>query len=296
MIGRLFQRNRSKTYDDEVPTLSKSSSSDLSRSRAISLNREPPLLPGSPSPIKRLRKNAPKDDEGPSLPPASPLASLTLSDNEFTKKHVALFFDFDCTLSAKHLYGTIKGWERCVKDFNEAFPEGLEMYESDKRTFKDEFVSYIFGGAERIRCLREFLDSIRNDLPTHLYVTTFGRGEEVLSMLKAAGLLRYFSKIQASDGIWSEGAGFKKYSELKMSRQSKLDWIEERLLFQNISPDLTWFVDDSTANYDDGNGPGALCGGGRVHVFKYNGFKKNGQGLTKVMIDHLSKCVRNASS
>ena len=107
MIGRLFQRNRSKTYDGEVTTLSKSSSSDLSRSRAISLNREPPLLPGSPSPIKRLRKNATKD-EGPSLPPASPLASLTLSDNEFTKKHVALFFDFDCTLSARHLYGTIR--------------------------------------------------------------------------------------------------------------------------------------------------------------------------------------------
>ena len=80
-----------------------------------------------------------------------------------------------------------------MKDFNEAFPEGLEMYERDKRTFKDKFVSYIFGGTERIRCLREFLDSIRKDLPTHLYVTTFGRGEEVLSMLKAAGLLRYFS-------------------------------------------------------------------------------------------------------
>ena len=351
MLGRLFQRNRSKTQGD-IPKNSSSSSSSTSgdlllpRPRASSL-RDPPFLAGSyvifrsaaalasffqyegehsyltciislsiltqpcalsspillctltsrsdqcrPSPIKRLRKCAPKgEEEAPPLPPASPLESLSLSD-EYTKKKAALFFDFDCTLSARHLYGTIKGWERCVKEFNEVFPKGLEIYESDKKTFKDEFVAYIFGGAERIRHLREFFDSIRNELPTHLYVTTFGKGDEVISMLKAAGLLRYFSKIQASNGIWSEGAGFKTYRELKMSRQSKLDWIEERLLFQNILPNLTWFVDDSCANYDDGNGPGALCGGGKIHVFKDKEFRKNGRGITQAMIDSLCKSLR----
>ena len=46
-------------------------------------------------------------------------------------------------------------------------------------------------------------DSIRNELPTHLYVTTFGRGAIGVDA-ESSGTLRYFSKIQASNGIWSE--------------------------------------------------------------------------------------------
>ncbi|MDC3321003.1 hypothetical protein OAV88_00210 [bacterium] len=284
-FSRLFSRKRSSTIGGEKQSVSSSSNDADVRLRSASL-RDPPTLPASPSPVKRMRKmviSDSRDEAVPSLP--RPLGGLA-------PRKIALFFDFDCTISQRHLYGTIKGWERCVKDLNVAFPDGVEMYQSDKKTFNDAFVNYIFGGAKRVQRLHDFFDSIKNDLPAHLFVTTFGRGEEVSAMLQAADLLRYFTKIQASNGIWSEGTGFATYKELKMSRQSKLDWIEERLLFQNILPNMTWFLDDSSSNYDDGNGLGTLTKGGRIRVFYDKEFKKNGMGLTNEMIDDLDMSIR----
>ena len=57
---------------------------------------------------------------------------------------------------------------------------------------------------------------------------------------------------------------------------------------------MTWFVDDSEANYDDGNGPGALISGGKVNVFINKEFKKNGKGLTSKMTNDLNKTIRDA--
>lgn len=284
-------------------------------------DREKPLVSRCPSPLKRQRKkfefssptiesNEISEDvfSGTAiLKDAITETSVAVSASPKTALVAArpgtcaLFFDFDCTLSENHLYGTIRRWSTWMARFRKKFPEGHKIFDrcdgmEDRCWIEDvlsdrDFVGYIFGGKKRIDALRSALDFFKSQ-GTEFFITTFGTCWEVMTVLHNAGLLFYFSRIQAADGLWRRGEKFRSYADLKSRRISKLDWIEQTIVDRGIKSDATWFIDDSKSNYDDGYGLGVLSSGQKIRVVTDPTFQQNGTGLSDTLLRDLTRSVK----
>jgi len=216
----------------------------------------------------------------------------------------ALFFDFDCTLSANHLYGTVRRWRMWMPRFDKAFPTGLEVFSkcgdpSDSRWIEEllsnqEFVRYIFGGIERIQMIKCALRKCQS-AGAEIFISTFGTCLEVILALRSVGLLKFFSRIQAANGLWEAGGKIQTYREMNVRRTSKLDWIEKVITERNIAASATWFVDDSKSNYDDGYGCGVLSNGRKINVLMHEDFKQNGNGFSNSLFEGLVRTVTSHS-
>mmetsp|Transcript_3208 Transcript_3208/g.4566 ORF Transcript_3208/g.4566 Transcript_3208/m.4566 type:complete len:456 (-) Transcript_3208:71-1438(-) len=143
-------------------------------------------------------------------------------------------FDFDCTLSEKHLYHVIHTRGRYLQNLLHAHENGqngtadwdrrsksiLSKLKADeaklekgaftkddvKRTQKfkyvgrflgeaEDFVTSIFGGKDRLNHLRHFLKSL-HEAGIRLHVSTKGIVSEVVAVLRAANLIGYFCDIE----------------------------------------------------------------------------------------------------
>ena len=183
---------------------------------------------------------------------------LESSERWVYEKKAVLFFDFDCNF-ARHLYGTIKVGNDAWRNSTRRFPR-VWRFTSDKKTLKDEFDLH-FGGVNVFDTFVSF--SIRFETNSYAFIHHHVRERRRGGVDAESSGTRDISQNSSSNGIWSEGAGFMTpVVENAKTIETRLDW--GKTLFQNILPNLTWFVDDSCANYDDGNGPGATCGGGKT--------------------------------
>lgn len=145
-------------------------------------------------------------------------------------------FDFDCTLTAKHLFHVIRSgdvylsdlkeeykhhdgqttWDRASKSIlaqllvDDAKIESSEWTdEDDDRTSSAKYVGkylsdassfllYIFGGEERLKHLRKFLSALHGD-GFRLHVSTKGLVSEVVTVLRAVDLINFFYDIEGYD-------------------------------------------------------------------------------------------------
>ncbi len=113
--------------------------------------------------------------------PAHPVPDLPTGGE---KGKVLVVFDFDCTLSAKHMYSDLH------------HPAGEYKTEEQRMAAVQnvDFVEKTFGGSARIDKLKEFLQELV-DLGAVLKIASFGITKQIEEALKTAGLFELFDEI-----------------------------------------------------------------------------------------------------
>jgi len=96
-------------------------------------------------------------------------------------------FDFDCTLSARHLWKAKRMQGRWGRAVDDAIASGAFTL-SGARDMDGAFVCWVFGGEARVAALAEFLGALRA-AGAGIAIATNGDGEEVRTALLQAGLL-----------------------------------------------------------------------------------------------------------
>jgi phosphoglycolate phosphatase-like HAD superfamily hydrolase len=185
---------------------------------------------------------------------------------------VLIVFDFDCTLSAVHMWKNIYGSRNLhfyPKDIHEEKPleeylteisnfgrisayskrysADLEVYKNFKieKEFVPALTNYLFGST-RLLALKSFLTQLNNNDKITMVISTNGNTYEVKAVLEAADLLKYFSQIHGRnkgnrgmaiiyDNIENE---YKRGNSV-----SKIDYMNE-LLFKNGYDNII-YVDDT---------------------------------------------------
>ena len=173
---------------------------------------------------------------------------------------IHIVFDFDCTISSRHLFHTIRSGEQYLKDvkkychnenghvdiYTGRILNWIDKIESDfvhERPNKDTyaykpsecgfasaqtFLYYLFGGKERIYDLRNMLNSLKDNGST-LHISTKGIVSEVIECLKGIGLLDKFEYIDGYDNnyenkvVYKVEHGFEKNQNTYFGRCSDLE-------------------------------------------------------------------------
>lgn len=131
-------------------------------------------------------------------------------------------FDFDCTLSAVHLFKVLRSYD------------GQQEMMRDAGAFFDR----IFGGAARIEALQAFIKGLA-ERGVELRVLSFGNEGEISAALQHIGVEGYFQ------GIYGN-VSYDKYQVVSV-REAKQQML---MLFQHESPkENLLFVDDDRFNF-----------------------------------------------
>lgn len=140
-------------------------------------------------------------------------------------------FDFDCTLTVRHMHGLLRT------------PDGYHRLTHDKAGFYND----VFGGAVRIKALKQMLRSLQQVAGIKLFIVSFGYEHEILDALNFYGLVQHFSRIMGSDSFGDHCT-------------SKLDLIHQQIApYKQTTPSLhshlytpVLFVDDDIHNFPQG--------------------------------------------
>ena len=212
----------------------------------------------------------------------------------------AVFLDFDCTISRRHLWGTLySNWELCVNDWRDHVDACKRKGESTPKKSVDDlrFLDYVFGGGDRLELLRKSFSAMIKDFGTTLYVSTHGMVEDVVTALRNVKMLDMFAAVHAYDGVWTKkGDKIRKNAEMgQMRALTKMKWIDRTVEDNGLTPFACWFIDDSVGNYDcDGLGVGVLpTSRETIHTLDVDDtFRHNGEGLKKVHLDRIYDTIK----
>jgi hypothetical protein len=167
-------------------------------------------------------------------------------------------FDFDCTLTARHLYHCLRSGEhyrsdlleqkigqwderskriaKRVEDDNFEDPE-WEHHKSGLLPNTPSFQSYIFGDEERIRELGAFLRELK-DSAVSLHISTKGIVSEVVDVLRSVNLIEFFELIEGFDNqyvgklVYRVGHGFVSSSWTKHVQSAEV-LVKNRIMFES---------------------------------------------------------------
>jgi len=135
-----------------------------------------------------------------------------------------IVFDFDCTLSAIHLYHTLRK------------QEGRQEFQANK----EEFLLRVFGGPERLASLQKFISHLHS-LNVPMLVLSFGVEEEIKPALEFASLLGYFDEIY-------DAFSYSKFG-ITSSSGAKADMLAEFTKKYADRCNRVLFVDDDRGNF-----------------------------------------------
>ncbi|ARF10018.1 protein kinase [Indivirus ILV1] len=114
-----------------------------------------------------------------------------LGNKLYALKKKCIVFDFDCTLTSKHLYKSLRENTNMHDLILKLKPnQNNEKYKNDII----EYVNDIFGGIERIAKLKSLFSNLK-DANIDLYISSRGVVAEIASALLAVDLYSYFQKI-----------------------------------------------------------------------------------------------------
>lgn len=131
-------------------------------------------------------------------------------------------FDFDCTITSRHLFKTTRNINKYVDDWKKE--TGKDMV---PEPFYEEkgFVDYIYGSEKRIFDLMNFLQVLK-DFNCYLHIVTNSEVCDVENTLESAKLLPYFSSIYGMSGVEK----YIKYFDPDMEKKSR-PFTEDRSKF-----------------------------------------------------------------
>lgn len=133
-------------------------------------------------------------------------------------------FDFDCTLSAVHLFHTLRS------------PEGQQEYSADPRAF----FSRIWGGPARIEAVQRFLRTLKAQR-FMVYILSFGNEREIVAALKFANVLEEVNAIYGNASYAKAGV-----TSIQTAKIQMLDMFREKTQCQRM-----FFSDDDRNNFPD---------------------------------------------
>eukprot|EP00940_MAST-03C_sp_MAST-3C-sp2_P001698 g1698.t1 len=250
-----------------------------------------------PRPPLKSEGSAGKGDLSPNIPAIVRLAAQVSAERRKSRKcrktRCAVFFDFDCTISKRHLFGTMRGrWSFCMDAFDAEFTDWSDQPKLSTTDLR--FVEFIFGGKERLAMLRDCFDKLK--VLADLYISTHGLCNDVLSALKMCDMIKYFEAVQAHDGVWTKGQDkMRTNANLKQRRAlPKMIWIEKIIESKDYAPKVCWFADDTARNYDAGCGVGVLPRSRKtINVIPLDkkDFVKNGLGLKRLHFGRMLKSI-----
>eukprot|EP00941_MAST-03F_sp_MAST-3F-sp1_P006057 g6057.t1 len=139
-------------------------------------------------------------------------------------------FDFDCTLSAVHLFHTLRR------------PDGQQSYLSDPSAF---FLK-IWGGLERIESLQRMFRNLQ-EKKFSIIILSFGNEKEIIAALKFARLFDFVDGIFGNASYAKEGVTSIAHAKVQM-----LDCFQEKTKCERI-----FFSDDDRNNFPDTKGGSA---------------------------------------
>ncbi len=121
-------------------------------------------------------------------------------------KKSCIIFDFDCTITQKHLYYLLNESKVFMSMYNVPEENHNEVYElaskiNNGNTLTDnqttQFINLIFGGTERLAMLKNFLSKCLNN-GLDLYISSRGFLSDITQSLLIVGLLNYFCCIHST--------------------------------------------------------------------------------------------------
>jgi hypothetical protein len=133
-------------------------------------------------------------------------------------------FDFDCTLSAVHLFHTLRS------------PEGQQEFAADRSAF----FSRIWGGAERMGAVQRFLRTLKAQRFT-VYILSFGNEREIVAALKYADVLHAIDGIYGNQSYARAGV-----TAIQTAKVQMLDVFREKTQSRRM-----FFADDDRNNFPD---------------------------------------------
>lgn len=185
--------------------------------------------------------------------PRSAVASSAIAANSRTERENAYIFDFDCTLTARHFFAFVNGYNKFIEmyytpttyfsmiapelriNFTKYFKGEIESIpardDSHKQELKKLLIETIFGDEERIELLKSLFESVGRD---NLYIASRGIKEQIIRLLNYVGL-------PVADNSESSGLIL---SENITGNETPKEKVMERLL--NAGKNVFYADDDKT--------------------------------------------------
>ncbi len=190
------------------------------------------------------------------------------------ERHIV--FDFDCTLTAAHLYHTMHSGSVYLEQLkasislnwdNRSMRVVTRILQSDAKWGADEggefghipgllnevphFTNYIFGGPERIQKIRACLEYLRST-GAHLHISTKGIISDVIDMLRNARLIDVFSYIDGMDDTYESkrlyfvGKGFMTDLKTFYARDGDLSGLRNPSMFESKPAFIKHFLNSKS--------------------------------------------------
>ena len=126
---------------------------------------------------------------------------------------MAVVFDFDCTLTTRHMYYffvSIVEFIKMYPSFNNKQTISIKselthIIDNNKyvsKELKDKFVDIFFGGYERVKSIENMLKIIKQK-NIKLYISSRGEHKYIKKSLEILNWIQYFSLISSHDGVIS---------------------------------------------------------------------------------------------
>lgn len=153
------------------------------------------------------------------IAPVPTTTTTTTMSSTFTPKSpIVAVFDFDCTLSSRHIFHFINNFPHYLKQFHipnhqppntQPDPVHLKRLQDIARRLKalntppeDDrlcFLCETFTSQERVLMLKEFLTVLRDRYQMRLMIASRGDKEQILLCLNLVGLSEFFAKEDVYD-------------------------------------------------------------------------------------------------
>jgi phosphoglycolate phosphatase-like HAD superfamily hydrolase len=220
----------------------------------------------------------------------------------------AIVFDFDCTLTSVHLYFLRNSKEDFVKT-----PEWLDLCDEnsidliskildDKTPMvdlddekKEKLVNVIFGGEERLRMLRDFLELLKKN-EFDIYISSNNSHQQIVEVLNLFNLTEFFVDINANGNnpLGGDKSDFMTHLKNKLGYNVIYYVDDDPCYFRNILDDKTFL--EITYKYFGGyvNNKNIfdeeICPREDIDHYASNiGLKKDANGLSEEMV----KIIKN---
>jgi len=156
------------------------------------------------------------------------------------KMRVAVVFDFDETLTERHLFHLMSGKHKIKSWFDEHFWPDLRREHMDSR--RDFLVDHVFGGHERLATLDAFLCSLQ-EAGDHveLMISSNNYLRSIKNALREVDLLHFFTMINARDPLYHSVWEDMRTGVVTHDAGRKQDFILNQVLPKH---DCVVFVDD----------------------------------------------------
>lgn len=188
-------------------------------------------------------------------------------------------FDFDCTLSSRHLYHTMHSgdiylehlqtqqsaaWDtRSTRVLDQISKSEHQYDQGDDGAYghmpgllmdAHDFTAYIFGGQNRINQLRECIKTL-STMGAVLHISTKGIVSDVIDVLRNIHLLQYFQFIDGLDDTYESkllyhvGKGFMQNSKTFYGRAVDLTSLPNVFHFASKPDFIRYLVSEDKANF-----------------------------------------------